>query len=47
VLAPGLAIQLEYLYTQQHQGGVNLATGATGTGAYNDVRAQGFRWVRW
>jgi hypothetical protein len=37
-----MGIVAEYTYDQLHQGGVNLATGATGTGAFNDIKAQGF-----
>jgi hypothetical protein len=40
-LAPGINIALEYQYTQQHQGGVNLNTGANGVGTGNDIHAQG------
>jgi len=42
VIAPGMGIVAEYTYDQLHQGGVNLATGGTGTGAFNDIKAQGF-----
>jgi hypothetical protein len=41
VIAPGMGLVLEYTYDQLHQGGVNLATGAVGTGAFNDIKAQG------
>jgi len=39
-MAPGVNLVLEYGYIQEHQGGVNLATGAAGA-AYNDVKTQG------
>jgi hypothetical protein len=40
-VAPGMVVYLSYLYGQVHQGGINLATGGTGS-AYNDVHSQAF-----
>jgi hypothetical protein len=42
VIAPGMGIVAEYTYDTIHQGDVNLATGAVGTGAFNSIKAQGF-----
>jgi hypothetical protein len=40
-IAPGLNAYAEYLYSQSHQGNVNLFTGAAGTSAYNNIHGQG------
>jgi predicted porin len=40
-LAPGLITFADYAYGQRHQGSFNFATNAVGTGAFNNVRAQG------
>jgi len=40
LVAPGLKVFAEYFYGQRHQGDFNFATGAVGSAAYNDVRAQ-------
>lgn len=41
-VAPGMIAFGEYLYTARHQNGYNFVTGAGGSLAYNDVKAQGF-----
>jgi predicted porin len=39
-LAPGLNLYVEYLYSQSHQGNVNLLAGTTGSTANNNVHIQ-------
>jgi hypothetical protein len=41
-VAPGLQVWGEYLYQARHQNGFNFVTGAAGSLAYNNVKAQGF-----
>jgi hypothetical protein len=40
-VAPGYQVFGEYLWNDIYQGGVNLVTGARGTGANNEIRGQG------
>ncbi len=41
-VAPGYSMFAEYEYIEQSQNGVNLLTGAVGSGANNSIRGQGF-----
>jgi len=40
-VAPGYAVYAEYMWQDIYQGGVNLITGALGSGANNEIRSQG------
>jgi hypothetical protein len=41
-VAPGYTVYAEYLWNDQTQNGVNQITGATGSGANNNIKSQGF-----
>ncbi len=41
-VAPGYQVYAEYLWNDQTQNGVNQITGATGSNANNNIKAQGF-----
>src|SRR6202012_4529769 len=40
-VAPGYIVFAEYMYQDVYQGGVNLITGANGSGASNTLKSQG------
>ena len=41
-VAPGYTVYAEYMWNDQTQNGVNQITGATDSGANNNIRGQGF-----
>jgi predicted porin len=41
-VAPGYTVYAEYMYEDQYQGDFNMTTGAVGSNANNEARAQGF-----
>ncbi|MGO9996506.1 MAG: hypothetical protein ACLPKW_01990, partial [Acetobacteraceae bacterium] len=41
-VAPGYTVYAEYMWNDQTQNGVNQITGATNSGANNNIRGQGF-----